>query len=320
MANQYLGETDHKRIVRYQAMRRAQELWKITGVPKGWAITLAGPKAGDIGCLRDMLGFSAAQTLFVDYKSLLGLQRAQQKWKGVSTYYGDVADAVDLFHPIALLNLDFCGRLNSDVMRIAKRAAPYLSPGAMVFYTFFRGREYDGRGLWDELSTIPTVRTIHSVGGYRELQRQRQLFLDEKRVVGYCLKLQAYLGGELEPVFLLRYDSRQEDASARHSPMGVLGFQKVPRGMLTPAWRKAVANAMSEGSVGGILTVKDVWDKVRHAAIVLRNEGREASEIASILNVTIGTVSAWFAHDTRGTYNQKSRYRRKTPKYRRSYN
>ena len=46
-------------------------------------------------------------------------------------------------------------------------------------------------------------------------------------------------------------------------------------------------------------------EQLRRQAVTLREKGKDSLDVAQKLKVPRGTVSAWFAHHTRGTYDDE---------------
>lgn len=289
--NSYAGETDSKRLARLALYRRIQQLQPATTRTEGSAVVLAGPEAGEVGCLRDFLGLKPHRTYFVDWESEKGLDRARQDWPKVNTELTDVNNVVRpgyLKTPLALLHLDFMGYLNEVREDTLKQAAPLMAMWGMVFYTFFRGREKSGVGLWDKM------------------KETKASSLDGKRFIGGARIIQKALGSNFVPVFALRYCSisRRAVRNVRQGSMGVLGFQKVPKDFQGNShWMRMLGEPTQFG--GEVPTDERLLQELlRTEALELRRQGHKSKEVSAILNMGAGKVAAWFAMQSRGTYNQ----------------
>lgn len=296
-ANSYLDNSDAKKLARHQVYKRTKQLFEATRRPKGMAVILAGPEAAELGSLVHVLNFRPKDILAVDLE-IEGLVVAKERYKSVETYDGDVNEALGLMLGLgdraAFINLDFCGYLNEERLRSAKLAAQLLEPGGLLYYTFFRGREKDSH--WKDLAGY-----VPEKSGQRETSRNR---LDTVRFVNVAKKVQLEIGPEFELVFMLRYLSEERTSTKiRHSPMGILGWQRMPLYMRDAMWRNAVKNSVLEGATSGEIVSKEVQDGLKISALSLANQGKTSREIASVLNVPVGTVAAWLAHHTRGTYS-----------------
>lgn len=269
---EYIGETDAKRLARWQLYNRVNAL-QPAGVRKdSVAVVLAGPEAGEIGTLRHLLKYTPQQVLFVDVDKT-GLEVAKRRWRGVRTYHGDVVDALrQLEQPISFLNLDFMGQVNEARVEAFRAAAPWLVPGAVVSYTFFRGREMPGQGIWNDVLRVPVTR------------EDRPLQLDEQRFVGYSQKILSALPGDCwVPVFMLRYTALHE-LVGRQAPMGVLAFQHAPPVIRTAAWRKALADKSYEGAAGTALDSSKLRPQLYSAELDMRRAGNSKAYVNAVLN------------------------------------
>lgn len=297
----YIGETDAKRIARAQLYRRIASLQAPAERREGMAVVLAGPDAGEVGCLKHVLRVRPWQVLFVDNRETEGLAKARRQWPGVHTYCGDILDALqNLQAPLFFANLDFMGYLNDHRRRTVEAAGRLLKARGVLSYTFFRGREAPGRGNWDALRSIRTHRRRARIGN----QSARDMpTWDERRMIGYTQEIQSLMGGtQAEPIFMLRYDSKSAERKERHAPMAVLAFQHMPAGLRTAEWEAALSTTPNEGSRGGSLPRKHLDEALRNQALAYLHEGWNCKEVAELMTLPVGTIMAWKAHETRGTY------------------
>ncbi len=296
----YLGETDSKRVARYQAANALEKLNKIVPPPNGMVVSLCGDIAGDVGCLRDIHGFKPEQVLFVenhlDRKS--GLAKAKNQWKGVETYFGDVEDVLrNSKWPLAYLIADCTGRLTfkSHTISILQAAAPRLVKGSAVSFTHFRGR--DKR----EEQPFGNSMIYHQKPGetLKSLRKRR----GHGRAWMYTDAIQKMIGGpSFRLIKALNYDSRNPQQSLRHSPMGMLVFRNIEKSLLPSsiggAWEEIVkADTIKSGEASA---------RLKNVGVALITKGYGSKEIAAILNIREPVVRAWRAHETRGTYQEQT--------------
>lgn len=254
-------------------------------------MVLAGPDAGEIGCLRHYLGFQADRTWFVenDKKHKAGLEKVRREWPGANAKLMDVKDVLSSLadNSVAFLHLDFMGYLNGVRRDIVLEAAQKMAVWGTIFYVFFRGRERDGVGFWTEL------------------KKDKSKTLDGKRFVGGAKILSKALGWDFVPIFSLRYTSvaARLKGSARKGDMGIIGFQRLPSTVeRSDYWLRMLEEP---SPYGGVVPTDDRLCKeyLRIKALELRRSGHKSKEVAAILNTNPGTVAAWFALQSQGAYN-----------------
>lgn len=286
--NQYPGDTDPKRLSRTQLYKRSRQLFEVSYRPTGMAIVLAGPDAGDFGCLKHVLGFKPKEMLFVDLKPD-GLIRALERSGDVQYYEGDILDALHVQRSknkeAAFINLDFCEKLSDERIEAVRRAGNLLTNKGLLFYTFYRGRE--------------TGEERQAMGVAEDGPNKTIEARDFSRCVFVVKTLLKALGSDFELVFLLRYSSQRNGmrGGEGNSPMAVVGFQKMPLRYRDSNW-KAVLESNMEGAASNKLLGREVEDGLRISALALAHEGKRSKEIQDILNVPAARVAAWIAVDT----------------------
>ena len=285
----YAGETDSKRLARVAIYQRVLDLQPVGSRPSD-AVVLSGPDAGEVGCLRDLLLWQPEKAWFVenDPKHKKGLERVRREWPKAGTYFGDVKDVIRGLNYISFLHLDHMGVLDEERLDTVRLAASRIAAWGMVFYAFQRGRERRGVGLWTEI--LKAKATTKTLAG--------------QRFVGGAQLLKKALGNEFVPVFSMSYTgvSRREFRNTRIGNMGVLGFQKVPS-HLTSEFLDDLLERPTPFS-GQIPTDKKLLQELlrTEALSIRRRYNLNSKSVASILNVSSGTVAAWFAMQSRGAY------------------
>lgn len=285
---EYAGETDSKRLARLAIYSRVSQLQPASVRSEGAAVVLAGPDAGELGCLRDYLGYNPGLTCFVDWDTKSGLRKVEKEWPDAATWFGDVHDVVrNSTTKLSLLHLDYMGYLNEVRENTLKQASSLMQMWGMVFYTFFRGRERKGVGFWNDF------------------QKVNAKTLDGKRFIGGARIIQEALGTGFVPVFSLRYTSvaRRTNKNVRKADMGILGFQKVPRDFQrNNYWLRMLDQPTPFG--GAVPTdARLLQEYLRMEALDLRRHGHDSKAVSAILNIGAGKVAAWFANSSRGKYN-----------------
>ncbi len=280
--NEYLDDSIAKKSMRTRVLRRAKQLFAVTGQPNGVAISLAGPSAGDLSGLKYVLGYSSKDIVLVD-RDPTGLYAALERDDKVNVYEGDIDDAINEMlyakGKASFINLDFCGRFSSKVKSSCVLASKILEDKGLLFLTFFRGRESA-----DEKKAIEMTAT-----GHTDPEWARFSFISAE--------LRTAMGLQFERVFAGLYSSHGE--GLRHSPMGVIGFQKMPYKLQTSTWRSI---AWNQGDIvkDRVKSKKDADVDLKTQVIALMHEGKKSKEIGAILNVPPSRVAAWLANHTRG--------------------
>jgi len=321
MSNQYVGETVPKKLMRLQLYTVVKHLWKHTFHPGGWAVTLAGPEACEVGVLRHMLRFPVEKSMLVD-RDPGGVAAAQTKWPGVNTYLGDIREGIEKVSSIGFAHFDFMGHFNDIISETVDLVRHKLRPGAVIAYTYLRGREMTGKTPhWDTMQA--ETKAALCDGPARERMEDERFRLDTTRSIGYARLLrQRLMNGWLPPseksvcgrhdleqillstpkmappelVFLGRYNSGR-------SPMGVIAMQVMPDSMRGTRWQKAIRQLYNlPESRNDAPSGEEAVIAMKKKCVSLRKKGMPLSEVASVMNVEPSTITAWLAHDTRGTY------------------
>lgn len=174
---------------------------------QGYALTLTGtePKA-ELSLLRDYLNWPANRTWFVDKDKSKEVSRAvsflKREWDGVNTSRDDLRSVVPRLEAIGFANLDFMGApLKDESVDCLRVVIPHLLPGAVLGFTWFRGRELPNHSSEIRLSSIS-----HGFHG------------NERRWVGVLRTIDEISRGRLKLLGGWEYFSK-------HSPMSVAVFK-----------------------------------------------------------------------------------------------
>lgn len=291
-----LSDTDHKRLARFYLYRRIKRLWKAGGAPTGQALVLAGDEASEIGCLRDYLGRKGEDTHFIDVAKN-GLGVVEKEWPEAQTFFGQLEDAIiSLRGDISLINLDFCGYLKEEVVKSIEAAADKIVDRGIVAYTFVRDREHFLTPNWQNVQDR-AKEFIKNEPQYKDLVPESPNHLDTVRFLGYSEILRSLLGEDFTLIFTMRYG-----VPLKQRNMGIVALQKMPTHLRVPAWRKELMKHLSsEERTGTISNHTDLRERLRQIAMNL-TDTLSPKQVAAILHLPIGTLAAWQAHKTRGTY------------------
>lgn len=288
----YGGETHAKRIARLRLYQQVQGLWRyLYPHYRSRVLVLTGDDAAEYGGLRWLLNVQASRVVFCDKKPE-SAKVAHQRWPQAETFRGDIRDALDnLDEELGFLNLDLCGgkgdfdRVGNDAL---VKAGRMCAMGGVVAYSFIRGRE--GGSFLKDLQDGAFVGPANRIPGLSPM--------DENRFCAYSMWCEAALGvgrRHFERVFMCKYDGGV-------TPMGVVAFQRIDPTNYSREHELYIRETTAR--------VEDIPDhdiphRMRVLAFSLFNKGYTTSEIVGdILNVNPGTIAAWKAHETRGTYNQ----------------
>lgn len=295
---QYLGETDAKRVARYQMALTVNKLVRTHPLPLGRAVTLCGNTAGDVGCMRDLMGFKPEQCIFVESnrEHRHGLTKAKRMWPGIETYFGKIESLLeggDHGWPLAFLNADCTGRLTTEshTMSILKAASRKLVRGSIMSFTHFRGRDQVWEKPFGNSMTFPRPPGMSMEEHYKIQSRARFTM--------YGGAVQRLLGGPgFKLVKVLTYDAQRQRRDHRHSPMGMLIFRNVSHSHLPSAIGEPWEEIKRADNIG----VGDAEIRLRNSVVALIHKGYDTYKISGILNLSEPRIRAWRAHETRGTY------------------
>lgn len=292
-SNPYAGESDAKRIARYDLYAHLQGVIQTYGDPGGWAVVLAGPDAAEVGVLRYVLGWPRDRVIFVD-KDETGLRAAEQKWPGVDTFHGDIIDILTALRGgIGFAHFDFMGHVNKTVQETFEIARGKIQMGGVIAYTYLRGREHAKTPNWQEALAAGKSMLLQGrkLSERRRLRRDQKTLMEAARVYGYMALLAAALSprgfDEYAPLYTGRYHSGR-------SPMGFFALARRPVQARGLNWPEPVDNDMPADDYG---------DRLKRVIVDFRQMGYPDNEIAAVFNVDARSLPAWQAHVTRGTYN-----------------
>lgn len=266
----YAGETDAKRVARYWLYEWARLVVK----PVGWAVAIAGPGAGEKGCLQHLLGWPEERVLFIDTDKSCAEAAALRSPKS-AVFHGDFSQAIAAVvrpsqEPIGWAHLDFLGHLNTHVQDAITAIRPHLVGAAAL--TFLRGREGRHTPRWDRMQ-----------------QLAKPGDLDNARECGYQTALEHRLG-MLDPFGRKQYSPWATMYLPYHSgksPMATVGVAKLKRdrkrdALLRQAWNLLYRRTGSDQTTLRALALG--W--------------YSSTEASEIFNLNPRTVAAWRAVQT----------------------
>lgn len=195
--------------VEKQAARMFLYRFVLDAPVQGHAVTLAGPEPiAELKLLRDYVRWPGHRTWFVDKdvnnpKVVRALRQIKKEWPEAHAEGRDLRKLLPALGAIGFANLDFMGwPLQRDNWDCFEQVAQMLLPGAVVGFTWLRGRE--------QLNTQKSARLLWKLGkGYRGNERRWAGFLNAVEQVDRKLRL------------LDRWQYL-----SNHSPMSVAVFRK----------------------------------------------------------------------------------------------
>jgi len=176
---------------------------------QGHAVTLAGTDPiSEVRLLRDYVKWPGHRTWFVDndITNVLvqnALKKIKEEWPQANTELKDLRSIIPKLEAIGFANLDFMGwPLQSDNWECFTQVAKSLLPGAILGFTWLRGRE--------NLKKHASARLLWRLGkGYEG---------DERRWVGFQRAAEK-VDRTLKLIGRYQYFSN-------HSPMSIAVFRK----------------------------------------------------------------------------------------------
>lgn len=173
---------------------------------QGHAVTLAGPDPQhELVLLRDYLQWPSNRAWFVDKDKATAkaMDSLRRKWPGVNTELADLRKVLPKLGGVGFANLDFMGwPLQRDSWECFEQTVEQLLPGAVLGFTWLRGREH-----FDVQSCAHLLWKLGK--GYRGNDRRWAGFLRAVYATDSSLKL---------------LDRWQYNSN--HSPMSVAVFRK----------------------------------------------------------------------------------------------
>jgi hypothetical protein len=326
MSDTYKGDSPAKKLA------RAAMWWEIaqSGMPeRGPIVFLASRDMGDYGCLK-ALGL-AHRAIAVE-RNAEAFAAARDRFPDADVRHGDVGEVVrNLGISPAAVCLDFCGPIGQETMATAATVLAVLRPGAILSVGILRGREkhtpspvpYE-KGDFGYLRAIGASRLgrrfLASVGrgsaatafgmglvmglplaGAAAVKDIAAAVPGETPAMARAIAMAGTIcniagGGPHLGIFgCLDYQSKTD--ASRGVPMSVVVYRARAR-------RNRRGHSTAHTSPARHWYYQYSGDEdIRAKALSLSAEGLDA---ALMLNLPPGTVAAWKAHETRGTYKDEA--------------
>lgn len=330
----YAGESLAKKVARVRLYLRAKRLLDAAGVECKTVFIMPGPEAAEVGCLRHILKPERILAVDRDPEAIEALlKKTGDDPFEITSWTSELSKAV-LEERYQFANFDLMSNLNGRPGELLSDFMGYLAPGGVAAVTYLRAREI---GTMHE--RVDSAKLAFRV---LDLPREmKRLFAADPRAwVVYNEVVDAYFWKAVEfsdpdkTRQKIGYDWRKPshhqvladmmrndlaklnivnfipvatyNYRAEVSPMGVMMVQGI-HGKPTDRWIRERMGKVTNcplferrliASVVKKKPMRDIINEVDH----LESMGFEHRAIAEILNVKFGTLSAWRAHETMGTY------------------
>lgn len=198
---------------------------------------------------------------------------------------------------IAVASLDYCSTVNNATLRTAARVASLVATGGVVMFWGLKGRDATDITWPTTLVNRRTRRALSAQGvdpnrvNMSELRKQYQDYYTGSKeagadtVVANGVDRANLVANWLSAATLRGWHAKDVFTYKATSPMFCVVLAEIPG--------KMRVNCLNENDDDGHK------DTVRELCV---NMDMSADRTSDIFNVDVGTVSAWRAHATRGTY------------------
>ncbi len=292
MKSTYAGDSPAKKVSR--AALHATSLFALRSLRKqasGFSLILAGYDGAEVDVTHAAQG--------VPHKSIIAIDLDPA---AVARCHVRFPEAISICSPLENINqlirknqhlrfsfihIDLCGHLNAAIYQALVDLAPRVLEGGVVAVTYARGHE-------TQMTLINNSQYKHELSdlniGARRLLATEQLIKD-------ALSPNAVRAAGIYPIFYDEYVGHK-------IPMSTIAFQYAPTSLRTTEWASVVQKTRKRYYTRRVNTA-ELTRIVTVAALdpLDLNDGLSNTDrIARIYNLPRSTVSAWLAHQTRGTY------------------
>jgi len=337
----YAGESIAKKVARIRLYQRTKQAllhrFGAAELKNVRALFLPGPNASEVGALKHILGLKPENVLGVD-SDPEACRQLERRWPGVGVHHGDLFDketrikADKIRERYHFVHLDVMGNLSKKSEILYGMWSRFCALDGVLAVTFLRGRETpndpDHLQFNRALSKWQTDRFRAAGGEARKLFKM--LAPDPERAQSHLNALNA---AALEGLFLSKLgsvdaaieamktstpemmaqcvlDLNKEGSftalachayRAEVSPMGVLATQRVTQRVLDSDSYAQLRYDLRRNTTS-VIRKDAMLDLMAEAESLEKTYPREA--VAEILDTTPGTLAAWRAHRTMGTYQE----------------
>lgn len=317
MSGEYRGETDAKRVARLILADSIRQQLGGVAIRGSKAICLAGD-GGDARMLRAM-GMPVGDIVCVD-RDEDALSKVSKLVPGADFRLGDIRPVIGSLEDdsVCCALLDFCGHITRGVRSAVRLMSRKLQIPGLLSVTYLRGRETlntpgirEGKAFWERGERGDLLRPNERMQAYREtFGMQIAAIITKHRNAAETIYVQGPVFRDTVAVRVHRYGQGPStplhpskchgvDGSwwlderdlilyhSGHSPMCIVTLA-LSRKRPPSRWNAVIVRTEA------VEREPRLW--------ALRNADMEAHRVADYLNLPVGTISAWRAHETRGTY------------------
>ena len=334
---EYAGESVAKKVARIRLYKRVREMLMAVGKEpsKARVVFLPGPDASEAGALLEILKVRPENVLAIDRDEKC-VRAAEKKLPGCSWIHGSLSDfdtlkELEKWGRPDFIHLDLMGTMSATTAAAYGQYGHWLEPNGIIALTYLRARELPehlDKMLWTKkVGTTMADRQDKA----KDKDSRRIAYIvsaDSKRTMRHAIALIHYSEGwaatlrfkgdmKKARAWLFNEKARRRELKSpaacgfngicsyayrgEVSPMGVVALQKTNRILggsddYRRVWfRKSpyVRSAIRRDSMLDLLKELDI----------LKEEGLSEDQIAAIADVGRGTLPAWRAHRTMGTYS-----------------
>lgn len=285
----YAGDSIRKKYARgmcyLSAATRVQRLGNAT------VVALAGDEGADASIVRALRITTNPQKMLIVDIEKKGLDAARLRWPGIQTFHGWLHEA-PLPNVVDLAVLDFCGSLDNHGVRAGISAfRGKLHPGAVVMVTICYGRDAKSDAMkWAAAREEEHGKKARIIGRMEWAHEIISGLLGIK-TVNY---LKSHWRKGMKESTPLTHMVDFKHYTGHRMPMLAMVIQVGRWGMFH---RRAVTTNCRFG---------DAKTAGKSQILSLARTAEETGvSAADLLNVSAGTIAAWKAHETRGTYRHR---------------
>lgn len=306
----YKGDSPGKKHARFEYWCEVQRMMGVDKMKKVKHLILVSRVAGDIPILK-LLDVPFRNIIAVDRNPQAAFE-AQEKWPSVKVICGDVVKvAAEYKRQIGSAFLDFCDFIDNDyVSRIEKIARLGMANESVIGCTFLCGREKDP----NLIDTI--LRSKEYLKDYKVAEADRAALARGSILGARLFRDGLKFSMMLRPMALLHYVSATKDNKGLPMASMLIRADRYPGAsqmkMNERAAREYSVDGEKPGTLGiGIKKLRDCnvsEDDFRKAVLQrideleLLGDQESADLVPMAYNLSPGTIAAWKAHRTRGTY------------------
>lgn len=338
--SEYAGESIAKKVCRIRLYKRTRQALKYFGYKLEHikVLFLPGPDSTEIGALKHILKVQPTNVCAVDRDPQV-CEDASDRWPGISAVCGDLRDSGtletvrDISSTYDFIHLDLMGTLSGASVDLYSRWGWLCETNGVLAVTYLRGREQKISTLSRNCQNIATAAMDMWKNSKGEGKKLFKLMsADPERSYAHLLALKIsgamgvlkfeekvpitdWLETDPDPEFVEQITNQMINEDHRYgsfTPLATHAYRADFSSMGVLAVQKVYDKDLQSGSYGKLR-----YDNSRHTMSIIRKDPmdellQEADSLekefskdaaAEILGVSKGTLAAWRAHRTMGTYD-----------------